>query len=46
MIKQPFGTKTKRHLPLTGAGLEAALIALIEPGDKVLIPAYGRFASY
>ena len=24
--------------------MEAALIGLIEPGDKVLIPAYGRFA--
>lgn len=47
MIKQPFGTKNKEAFAIDGtsrAGLEAALIALIEPGDKVLIPAYGRFA--
>lgn len=47
MIKQPFGTENKEAFAIDGtsrAGLEAALIALIEPGDRVLIPAYGRFA--
>lgn len=47
MIKQPFGTKNKEAFAIDGtsrSGLEAALIALIEPGDKVLIPVYGRFA--
>ncbi|MFC4698403.1 pyridoxal-phosphate-dependent aminotransferase family protein [Enterococcus aquimarinus] len=47
MIKVPFGTKNKQAFAIDGtsrSGLEAALLALIEPGDKVLIPAYGRFA--
>ncbi|MGP6139132.1 pyridoxal-phosphate-dependent aminotransferase family protein [Jeotgalibaca sp. A127] len=47
MIKMPFGTKNKQAFAIDGtsrSGLEAALIALIEPGDRVLIPAYGRFA--
>jgi (S)-ureidoglycine-glyoxylate aminotransferase len=47
MIKLPFGTQNKEAFAVDGtsrSGLEAAMIALIEPGDKVLIPAYGRFA--
>lgn len=47
MIKQPFGTKNEQAFAVDGtsrSALEAALIALIEPGDKVLIPAFGRFA--
>ncbi|MDE1547661.1 pyridoxal-phosphate-dependent aminotransferase family protein [Jeotgalibaca caeni] len=47
MIKVPFGTKNEHAFAIDGtsrSGLEAALIALIEPGDKVLIPVYGRFA--
>lgn len=47
MIKLPFGTKNEQAFVIDGtsrSGLEAALIALIEPGDKVLIPVYGRFA--
>ena len=47
MIKIPFGTKNKQAFAVDGtsrAGIEAALIALVQPGDKVLIPAYGRFA--
>lgn len=47
MIKVPFGTNNQQAFAIDGtsrAGLEAALIALIEPGDKVLIPVYGRFA--
>ncbi len=47
MIKVPFQTKNEQAFAIDGtsrSGLEAALIGLIEPGDKVLIPAYGRFA--
>lgn len=47
MIKVPFGTKNEQAFAIDGtsrSGLEAALIGLIEPGDKVLIPVYGRFA--
>lgn len=47
MIKVPFGTVNEQAFAIDGtsrSGIEAALIALIEPGDKVLIPAYGRFA--
>ncbi|WP_203553524.1 alanine--glyoxylate aminotransferase family protein [Bacillus sp. B15-48] len=47
MIKVLFGTKNEQAFAIDGtsrSGLEAALIGLIEPGDKVLIPAYGRFA--
>lgn len=47
MIKVPFGTQNEQAFAIDGtsrSGLEAALIALIEPGDKVFIPAFGRFA--
>lgn len=47
MIKKPFGTKNEQAFAVDGtsrSALEAALLALIEPGDKVLIPAFGRFA--
>lgn len=47
MIKIPFGTHNEQAFAIDGtsrSGLEAALIGLIEPGDKVLIPAFGRFA--
>lgn len=47
MIKAPFGTTNEQAFAIDGtsrSGIEAAMIALIEPGDKVLIPAYGRFA--
>lgn len=47
MIKVPFGTKNEQTFAVDGtsrAGLEAALIAVIEPGDKVFVPAFGRFA--
>ncbi|MFW8053301.1 pyridoxal-phosphate-dependent aminotransferase family protein [Vagococcus fluvialis] len=47
LIKVPFQTKNEVAFAIDGtsrSGLEAALIALIEPGDKVLVPAYGRFA--
>ena len=47
MIKVPFQTKNEQAFAVDGtsrAGLEAALIGLIEAGDKVLIPCYGRFS--
>lgn len=47
LIKQPFGTQNKQAFAIDGSsrsGIEAAMIAILEPKDKVLIPAYGRFA--
>lgn len=47
MIKQPFGTQNEQAFAVDGtsrSAIEAALIALVDPGDKVLIPAFGRFA--
>ncbi|MGL4673564.1 MAG: pyridoxal-phosphate-dependent aminotransferase family protein, partial [Wohlfahrtiimonas sp.] len=47
MIKVPFQTKNEQAFAVDGtsrAGLEAALIGLIEAGDKVLVPCYGRFS--
>lgn len=47
MIRESFQTKNKEAYAVDGtsrSGIEAALIALIKPGDKVLVPAYGRFA--
>ncbi len=46
MIRDVFRTQNQRALPVDGtsrAGLEAALAAVIQPGDKVLIPVFGRF---
>lgn len=46
MIKVPFQTKNAQAFAVDGtsrAGLEAALLGLIEEGDKVLVPCYGRF---
>lgn len=47
MIKALFQTNNNQAFAVDGtsrAGLEAALIALIEPNDKVLIPTFGRFS--
>lgn len=47
LIKQPFGTKNEQTFAIDGSsrsGIEAAMIAILEKGDKVLIPAFGRFA--
>lgn len=47
LIKQPFGTKNEQAFVIDGSsrsGIEAAMIAILEKGDKVLIPAFGRFA--
>jgi len=46
MIRKVFQTENHWAFPVDGtsrAGLEAVLCSLIEPGDKVLIPIYGRF---
>lgn len=46
MIRDVFRTTNTRALPVDGssrAGIEAALTAVIEPGDKVLVPVFGRF---
>lgn len=47
LMRPFFGTEAANTLAVDGtsrSGLEAALIGLIEKGDKVLVPAYGRFA--
>jgi (S)-ureidoglycine-glyoxylate aminotransferase len=41
-----FGTANEATLLVDGtarAGIEAAMVSLIEPGDKVLVPIFGRF---
>ncbi|AJY75590.1 pyridoxal-phosphate-dependent aminotransferase family protein [Paenibacillus beijingensis] len=46
MLRELFQTKNKWAFPVDGtsrSGIEAVLTGLIEPGDKVLIPIYGRF---
>lgn len=46
MIQQVFQTENQWAYPVDGtsrSGLEAVLASVIEPGDKVLIPIYGRF---
>ncbi|WP_342429400.1 alanine--glyoxylate aminotransferase family protein [Neobacillus sp. FSL H8-0543] len=46
MIRELFQTENQWAFPIDGtsrAGLEAVLGSMIEPGDRVLIPIYGRF---
>lgn len=46
MLRQVFQTKNQWAFPIDGtsrAGIEAVLCSVIEPGDKVLIPIFGRF---
>lgn len=46
MIRQVFQTKNEWAFPIDGtsrAGIEAVLCSVIEPGDKVLVPIFGRF---
>ncbi|WP_199617620.1 pyridoxal-phosphate-dependent aminotransferase family protein [Paenibacillus alkalitolerans] len=46
MIRETFKTANHNAFPVDGtsrSGLEAALVSLIEPDDKVLVPIYGRF---
>ena len=46
MLREVFQTKNQWAFPIDGtsrAGIEAVLASLIEPGDVVLVPIYGRF---
>ncbi len=46
LYREVFATKNEHTLLVDGtsrAGIEAALVSLIEPGDVVLIPIFGRF---
>lgn len=46
MLRKVFQTDNHWAFPVDGtsrAGIEAVLCSIIEPGDKVLVPIYGRF---
>lgn len=46
MLRELFQTKNKWAFPIDGtsrAGLEAVLASIIEPGDTVFVPIFGRF---
>ncbi len=46
LYRQVFNTKNQQTLLIDGtsrAGIEAVLVSAIEPGDKVLVPVFGRF---
>lgn len=46
LYREVFRTHNEATLLVDGtsrAGIEAALVSLIEPGDKVLVPVFGRF---
>src|SRR4051812_48107340 len=46
MLRQVFQTKNQWAFPIDGtsrSGNEAILCSIIEPGDVVLVPIYGRF---
>lgn len=46
MLRKLFVTDNEWAFPVDGtsrSGLEAVLVSLIEPGDRVLVPIYGRF---
>ncbi|RQW20206.1 alanine--glyoxylate aminotransferase family protein [Bacillus sp. C1-1] len=46
MLRDLFQTKNQWAFPIDGtsrSGLEAVLTSLIEPGDRVFVPIYGRF---
>lgn len=46
MLREVFQTKNQWAFPIDGtsrAGIEAVLCSVLEPGDKVLIPIFGRF---
>jgi alanine-glyoxylate transaminase / serine-glyoxylate transaminase / serine-pyruvate transaminase len=48
MLRQVMNTKNELTLTLSGtgsAGMEAAFVNLVEPGDRVLIPVGGFFAA-
>ncbi|UOQ43698.1 alanine--glyoxylate aminotransferase family protein [Halobacillus salinarum] len=46
MLRHIFQTKNKWAFPVDGtsrSGMEALLCSIIEPGDKILVPIFGRF---
>ena len=46
LLRQAFQTRNARAFPVSGsgrAGLEAALVSLVEPGDRVVVAECGRF---
>lgn len=46
LYRQAFATENEQTFLVDGtsrAGIEAALVSLIEPGDRVLVPVFGRF---
>ncbi|RBO80267.1 (S)-ureidoglycine-glyoxylate aminotransferase [Marinomonas aquiplantarum] len=46
LYRQVFNTQNQQTFLIDGtsrAGIEAALVSCLEPGDKVLIPIFGRF---
>ncbi|BFM50505.1 alanine--glyoxylate aminotransferase family protein [Marinomonas sp. THO17] len=46
LYRQVFNTQNEQTFLIDGtsrAGIEAALVSCLEPGDKVLIPIFGRF---
>ncbi|SET91896.1 alanine--glyoxylate aminotransferase family protein [Paenibacillus sp. NFR01] len=48
MLRTLFATKNQWAYPVDGtsrSGLEAAMVSLIAPGDRVLVPIFGRFGN-
>jgi len=46
LYREVFRTRNRATLLVDGtsrAGIESALVSLIEPGDRVLVPVFGRF---
>lgn len=46
LLRYVFQTENKQAFPVDGtsrAGIEAVLASIIEPGDQVLVPVFGRF---
>ncbi|MCW3790518.1 alanine--glyoxylate aminotransferase family protein [Paenibacillus sp. LS1] len=46
MLRELYMTENEWCYPVDGtsrSGIEAVLVSLIQPGDKVLVPIYGRF---
>ncbi len=46
LLRRLFQTQNRWSLLVNGtarAGIEALLTSLVEPGDKVLVPVFGRF---
>jgi (S)-ureidoglycine---glyoxylate transaminase len=46
LYRQVFGTANEQTLLIDGtsrAGIEAALVSLVAPGERVLVPVFGRF---